>query len=133
MAVLEWGPALALDVPEMDRDHQNLIHLMQALEKATKGTHAAQAQAFRTLMIAAVKHFSDEEAYMKRIGYAELESHQQIHKQLVGTLEGHFNRFAASQGNVPQPVFDFLNFWLKAHIQGIDRRYSAYAHKIKAA
>ncbi len=68
------------------------------------------------------RHFTDEEAYMARIHYAGLESHQKLHQKLLDKVTQHVAAFEAS-GHLSEAFFSFLAFWLSAHIQGIDAKY----------
>jgi hemerythrin-like metal-binding protein len=86
---------------------------------------AALAGALDALAKHAVRHFADEEAYMARIKFPELDRHKRIHTELVAKVSAYATTFEAS-GQLIQEYFDFLTVWLKAHICGIDARYGKH-------
>jgi hemerythrin-like metal-binding protein len=130
MARFEWGPRLQLDVPEMDSQHKHLIALMGKLEdlSTSNGARSAIEAAFRDLGSACEKHFAEEERYMERAGYKELPSHKVIHRTLLEKFGAHHQAFLAKPGPPEPALFEFLQFWLRSHISGVDRRYADHAH-----
>ena len=120
-----WDPSrYELGVPAMDHEHQTLITLMNtvhALHDAA-APRAAQAKALEELVNYTRKHFADEEAYMRRIGFPQEKSHAAIHRQLLTRLSDFTTEFARS-GTLTNDFFVFLTMWLRAHICGIDAKY----------
>jgi len=70
--------------------------------------------------------------HMARIEYPELRVHAGVHKNLLARLAGYETGFRAT-GILNDDFFMFLKTWLKAHICGIDMKYSEHAHKTHAA
>jgi hemerythrin len=115
----------SVNVPEMDREHETLIGLMNAVHEAhlsgAKGP--ALTKLLGELVAYTRKHFADEEQHMSRIGFPGLRTHAMIHKQLlerIGMFVVEFER----TGKLTEDFFSFLKMWLKAHICGIDVKYS---------
>lgn len=122
----EWNAAVySVNVPEMDREHQAIIACMNKLHGLSQSAApAAQLQrALDDLVSVTVKHFADEEAYMARIGFADLPRHKLVHKSLLDKVVSYKTGFEAN-GSLGDEFFAFLKFWLKAHICGIDIKYS---------
>lgn len=124
-----WNPkTLSVQVPAMDDEHQVLIKKMNALHAA----HAAKLDRhqieslLRDFAKYTTKHFADEEAFMAKIGYPNLESHKQIHRRLLTQVGEHVAAFEAS-GALTEAFFTFLSFWLTSHIRGIDVKYAPAA------
>ena len=131
----QWDPSkLALNVPDMDREHQVLISYMNELHVLNEQKASTQAisRAFDNLVDYTVRHFADEEAYMERIGFPGLRVHKGVHKQLLDKMFG-FQRTVRATGKLPDDLFVFFKMWLSAHICGIDVKYANYAHTGKAA
>lgn len=121
----EWNAAVySVHVPEMDREHQQIIACMNKLHSLSQAAApAAQlARALDDLVAVTVRHFTDEEAYMTRIGFADLPRHKLVHKSLLDKVVSYKTAFEAS-GSLGDDFFAFLKFWLKAHICGIDVKY----------
>lgn len=69
-----------------------------------------------------IHHFSDEEAYMKRIGYAGLEAQQRAHQAFVDKLkEINLDDVDDNQQEYLTELVDFLLGWLVNHILKVDK------------
>lgn len=130
-----WTAAeLGLDIHEMDDEHQVLIKKMNALYAAVDQKKGASELGALVTDLAqyTVKHFADEEAYMEKIGFDGLPTHKIIHQQLLSQFNTFVDEFKKSQSLSPA-FFNFLKVWLTSHIRGIDKKYSDFKHKKKAA
>jgi hemerythrin-like metal-binding protein len=122
----EWdSTTYGLNVPDMDREHEKLIGYMNVLHRLheSKASRQALAPALDDLLNYTRHHFADEEAYTARIGFRDSHSHGLIHKQLLERL-GQFEQEFQKSGMLTQNFFFFLRMWLKAHIRGIDIKYT---------
>lgn len=125
----QWDQArYGIGVPAMDQEHQILIGLMNKVHvlHQSGAQRSALAKALAELVSYTQKHFADEEALMSKIGFPSLRTHAMIHKQLlerIGTFAAEFER----TGKLTQEFFAFLKQWLKAHINGIDIKYSQHS------
>ena len=69
-----------------------------------------------------IHHFSDEEEYMKRIGYAGLEAQQRAHQAFVDKLkEINLDDVDDNQQEYLTELVDFLLGWLVNHILKVDK------------
>ena len=121
----QWDPSiLSVNVKEMDEEHKELISKMNALHVV----HAKNASKeeimvfFMDFVKYALKHFSDEEDYMKSINYSGLENHKTIHAKLVDKVLQYREEFVKT-GKLTDDFFKFLATWLRAHIRGNDMLY----------
>ncbi|MFM1887403.1 MAG: hypothetical protein RL026_2560 [Pseudomonadota bacterium] len=125
----EWNQAkFGLGVDDMDREHQELIVLMNRLHElyAAKASSTEQGKALTALLNCTVRHFQDEEAYMQKINFPGFRVHQGVHKQLLDRMNGFAQAFR-TQGKLGDDLFVFLRMWLSAHICGIDMKYAVHA------
>jgi hemerythrin-like metal-binding protein len=130
MTVLAWDPTrFDVGVAKMNDEHRVLVGLMNDIhDRAGAGAGKAELQAlFEKLAEATVRHFSDEEAYMESIGFAELRTHKAIHAKLLADFTTHVARFEAGDGKVDKAFFDFLSLWLRSHICHLDVKYGPNA------
>lgn len=129
MSLFQWGPRYDLGVPDMNREHQRLIELMNQLY----GLHEAKASKVQLVRALAAladytkTHFAHEEAYMAKIDYPERKVHEIVHKNLLDKLAEHQRDYNV-KGVLTDDFFTFLKRWLAAHILGIDMKYSKHAH-----
>ncbi len=133
MAFLDWDQTIALNIDQIDVEHQKLIKLMNAIHDRNNesvNNKEQLADALRALIEYTKIHFSSEEKFMDSFLYPGIDMHKKIHKDLLAKLETISRDFAASdQSTVPESVFLFFKDWLIAHIKGIDTKYASYAKK----
>ena len=130
-----WSDAeLGLNVREMDKEHQELVLRMNDLYNGVENkVPTKQVQALiDSLAQYTVKHFTDEEAYMEKLGFPGLPTHKIIHQQLL-TQFGNFVEEFKKTSVVTPAFFEFLKVWLTSHIKGIDKKYSEFTQAKKAA
>jgi hemerythrin-like metal-binding protein len=126
MAFLNWEPNLLLGVDEMDTEHKVLIAKMNEIHDrvAAGASKTVLSPLLDGLADVTKKHFAHEEAMMRAAGYAGLENHAWVHKDLLTKLDKHLQAFRAGTGTIGDDFFSFLRLWLTAHIQGIDKKYA---------
>jgi len=126
---LEWNEAkLGLHVPEMDREHQVLISLMNKLHvlREKQASSGEVLAAINALGEYTVKHFADEETYMARIQYPGIGVHKAVHGHLLAKFTGYSQAYK-KDATLTDDFFVFLKMWLNAHISSVDMKYSQHA------
>ncbi len=134
MTEFVWSDQLKIGVGPMDREHQQIITLMNVLAVAHESgaSFLELDRAFTDLARYTTKHFKDEEAFMESIDFEGLRSHKVIHERLLKEMGEHYEEFRKNRELDPK-VFRFLTFWLKSHICGIDKKYAEAAKGVRAA
>ena len=133
MPIMEWDNSFDVGVPTMNREHQGLLRLMNALYDAVeRGEEGPKVIAMvDELGKATVAHFASEERYFDSIGLPDAAVHKVIHKKLLTQFGQSAAEIQADNGKVSKKFFDFLRYWLSAHIRGIDAKYGAYSAQAK--
>ena len=124
----DWDSSrFALGVPDMDREHQGIVRLMNSLHRLHQAGAGAPvvAKALAEFLRYTAEHFVDEEAYMRAIHYPDLPAHAAEHAQLTTRVNVFREEFLA-KGRLGDDFFQFLKTWLKAHICDVDARYAAF-------
>ncbi|MCK6598769.1 MAG: bacteriohemerythrin [Bdellovibrionaceae bacterium] len=115
----------SIEVPTMDKEHQQLIAIMNKLyeKHSLKASKQELATTLKELGDFVVKHFKDEEEYFSKIPeYSKKEVHKKIHQELISKFTGHVKQFE-KEGVLKDDFFTFLKVWLTAHIAGVDMNY----------
>ena len=73
----------------------------------------------------ATLHFQTEEIYMNQFNYPDYEKHKNEHEQFVAKVYDFQAKFKQGTLMLSLDVMDFLKSWLKDHIVGSDKKYSA--------
>ena len=79
----EWREEYSIGVDVIDKEHQRLFQIINKLfsfREEDKDNQWVCQEGIKYFKGHAVKHFADEEDYMKSIGYPELERHRSIHR-----------------------------------------------------
>jgi hemerythrin len=125
---ISWSDDFALNLPEIDAQHQVLFGLFGELWNAIVA-RAGQADMLRLIADLddyAVQHFKEEEAFMTVTGFPRLEGHKMAHETFVRRVAA--ERLAIEKGspNLSLDLLRFLRDWLVEHIMVSDREYARY-------
>lgn len=130
MTPIQWTPSLAVGVPEIDAQHQELFRRADQLITALRGGDRSEVPPLvRFLGEYAKEHFASEERFMQEIGYPGLEAHRAAHqafREELAELAGDFQRKGAT-ALVALSVHNWLSDWLRRHVSGLDLEIGRYA------
>ena len=79
----EWQDEYNIGIESIDKEHQRIFKIINKLftfREEEKDSQWTCQEGIKYFKGHAIKHFSDEEAYMASIGYEGLEQHQRIHQ-----------------------------------------------------
>jgi len=123
--IVAWQEAYALDLPEIDAQHQVLFDLMNALWHAI----IVRAPAQETLALVSelerytIVHFTEEETFMRRAGYSRFDAHKHAHDRFVARVAEEKARIEAG-APFGLEILHFLKDWLVQPIVVVDRCYA---------
>ena len=134
MSYFQWTKAsLGLDIPEMDLEHQILINLMNKLFEKNEAhvQKVEMSQVIKELIDYVIIHFKDEEQFLDKINYPNLDTHKDIHQKLLKQLKMYYEEFLKQNSDkIDDRFFEFLSLWLTSHIQHFDMDYSHFLHSV---
>jgi hemerythrin-like metal-binding protein len=123
----EWNKQFNIGVDSIDHAHRKLFSIVGKLIHLSEDEHNGRwacAEGIKFFKNYAVKHFTDEEAYMQSIGYQGFEMHKRLHDDMryktLPALEKDLLKSDYSQ----ESIHHFLGIclgWLTAHIMIEDR------------
>lgn len=133
MVFMNWESRFELGVAAMDAEHKGLIAAMNDVHDLdAKGASKPTIDAAITKLATLTKqHFADEEKHMESIGFPDRRTHAIIHAGLLEKFGALHTSFKTGDGKVDRAFFDFLSFWLRGHIMGIDRKYAAHGKPVR--
>ncbi len=131
MALVTWSEGLSVSVQEMDKQHQELIRLINQLHEAMKnGKGKDEIGKVLTGLIRYTKiHFAAEEKLMQEAHYPGYQQQKSAHEALVKQVLDLQTRFNANETLKPAEVITFLSNWLVNHIKGEDKKYAPFLTK----
>jgi hemerythrin len=128
MALMEWNNSYSVNVAEIDVQHKKLVDMINDLNDAMsqgKGKDVI-GKILGGLIDYAGSHFATEEKYFDKFGYPETISHKKAHADLVKKVLEYQDGFNKGSISLSVEVMRFLKDWLILHIQGTDKKYTAF-------
>ena len=118
----EWNKLFNIGVDSIDNAHRKLFSIIRKLIQLSKDENNGQwacAEGIKYFKSYAIEHFTDEEAYMKSIGYKGYEIHKRLHDDMryktLPALEKDLIESNYSQESI-QHFLGICPGWLTAHI-----------------
>ncbi len=120
-----------LGIQEIDEQHKLLVENLQQLQAWCGKGHgySAALNAFLSLGQYVQSHFRDEEAFMERHGYPELDEHTAQHQQLVAKLQT-IEQHVMNGDDITEEMMAVLSQWLIEHIGGDDMKIATYLRSV---
>jgi len=128
MRTFEWNETYAVDIPDIDDEHQKLFRLCDVLERAMMaGAALSEVQSIvDDVVIRAAEHFCHEERAMRASGYPHYAWHQRQHHTAGSRIRVLERRVWRGNRDAALELLDFLSGWLNDHIRLADRMLGAY-------
>jgi len=120
--------------PLLEKDHQQLIDLIDALDKCVlKGDSMHQVTKYLDAFVAlAEDEFKNEERVMEVYKYPEIIVHKKEHVRMLEQLRSVHGKL--SKGHTPfgRDYMQWLRNWLEAHLLDADNRLEKFLYQINA-
>ena len=81
----EWNECFNIGVTSIDKAHRKLFSIVRRLVELSKNEERGKwacAEGIKYFKNYTIKHFADEERYMRAIGYKEYEMHKILHDDM---------------------------------------------------
>ena len=127
---LRWTTALAIGVPELDAQHEELFRRVERLHDAMIAhdrTEAARLLEF--LLVYVRERFAAEEALMAEVQFPGRAAHEAEHSAFASEVAGLYERLAREgpTARLVLTVDQRVTWWLKDHIYTSDLALSRHA------
>ncbi|MDH5326400.1 MAG: bacteriohemerythrin [Gammaproteobacteria bacterium] len=128
---VEWDQSLDVKVGDMNNEHKIWINYINALhDEVSKNSNATTVgRAFDAMYDYTLKHFGDEEEYLKKIGYPLFDEHKQAHEDFLNEIRNSQRKLSGT-GSLPDTFFMDLKGWLIRHIKIVDTQYGNYTERM---
>ena len=128
MGFIKWNSRYAVNVEEIDRQHQTLIGLINTLYDAMnvgKGKDVLGPVLTEVVDYTAY-HFNAEERLLRQDAYPEYERHKKEHDDLTAKARALKQEFDSGNHKLSIDVMLFLSNWLNLHILEEDKKFGPY-------
>lgn len=131
MSIIKWNDELSVNISEIDRQHQQLIIMINELHSAMLQGRGKQmlGKIMKGLSEYIDEHFATEEKYFARFNYPETKNHVREHAEFIEKINGFKQDLLRGKQDITIEMIDFLSEWLSNHILIIDKQYEQYLHK----
>lgn len=128
--MISWEQKLILGVPEMDKEHKELVEKTNDMLLALKSGNSTEEVVRHMKFLAdyVVKHFNSEEKLQMRVGYPDMAAHKKVHaefKTTVTQLIDDINKNGLTTSKKIQ-VSQMTVDWLLKHIGVEDKKLATY-------
>lgn len=127
---IKWTPDLSVGVENIDEQHKIWFEKANELFEAGKQQRAKEYinQMIDFLDEYTKLHFRDEEAYMTKIGYPELDAQKKAHAKFISDLAKLKSDYNEGGGNILVIINanKMVINWLTNHIKTMDKKIGDY-------
>jgi hemerythrin len=128
MSYVNWNESMSVSVEVIDRQHQELLRLLNELHDAMTQGHGNTVlrEIIEGLIEYTHTHFKTEESYFEACDYPDCAAHKQQHRDFVVKVMDFKQGFDEGRLMLTIDVMSFLGDWLVEHIQGSDASYAPF-------
>jgi hemerythrin len=121
-----WRDEYSVGVDSLDNDHKKLLTLINNLQTAVHYQTGGgfEKKALDEVVDYTKYHFEREEKMMQEAGYADLEAHKELHRQMIAKVEEFIRDYDRRGHEALEDIAEYLKNWLINHINGTDQEYS---------
>ena len=112
---------IGVGIREIDTEHDLLLGVVRALEKAVDTAPRSQVEALLQQLSEFTRvHFATEEIMMRLYAYPEFARHQLEHARLVEQIEQVRSEFAQGHVQPTRSLASALHHWFTEHVRSDD-------------
>ena len=129
MSVMEWDPALALGMEQMDATHREFVEHLNRLDAAADAEMLAAFDAFYAHTVA---HFEQEAEWMRSLAFPMIHCHEAEHNGVLGVMREVRGHLEAGKFHVAHVLATEMASWFRGHAATMDAMLASYM-KLKVA
>jgi hemerythrin-like metal-binding protein len=125
MDTIVWRDDFSVGVKRIDIQHQTFINIFNRFVQAYQNEEAQEIlnDTLKEMLDYLKTHFSEEEAWMEKLGYPGLEDHKKEHRMFVRKTGEFVDRYFEGTDDITDELTDFLSEWFIGHVLGTDMKY----------
>lgn len=129
--LIVWDESLSMGDPHIDEDHKALLSMVNDLYRGLKTSdmHKLDEAVYQKLKSHCETHFAQEEAYMQKISYPELDRHRSEHVAFLENVESFHQDYLNGNKTRGLELVSMLSSWWNKHIAGADKALAEYSQK----
>ena len=126
--IFNFEAEFKLGIDEVDNEHIKLVEMLNAVHALIREGKKDEARVYfsETLSAYVVEHFANEEAFMERMGYPELEDHKKIHENFKKSFSELLPKIESFDDRSFRMALTDAFTWIISHIGKTDKKYAKY-------
>ena len=128
MPLFNFEAEFKLGIEEIDAEHAGLVKMLNEVHNLIHAGEKEKAREyFRETLAAYVgQHFTNEEKFLYKIGYPELDDHKKIHANFRQAMEVTFLKIDTLDETAFRNALSDTFTWIINHIGKTDRKYAVF-------
>ena len=124
----KWKKDFSVGIKELDDQHKSFFDILNRLGEVAGGNKGMEVvgPVLRELIEYSRHHFTEEENWLKIIGYPGLQYQKQQHEFFISQVTDLQDRYSKGDANIPLSTVEFLRDWLLSHILETDKKYGTF-------
>ena len=126
--IFNFEAEFKLGIDEVDSEHVKLVEMLNAVHALVRQGKKDEARMYfsETLAYYVIVHFANEEAFMARIGYPDLEDHKKIHENFKKSFSELQPKIESYDDRAFRTAITDTFTWIISHIGKTDKKYAQY-------
>jgi hemerythrin len=131
--LINWNESYSVNHPEMDKQHQKLIEIINTLFDYFKEGKAQEiiSEILREVIDYANFHLNSEEKLLNKYNYPLKESHIKKHRLFKEKIEEFKTLINSNANDAHYKLIEYLKDWWENHILIEDMQYANFLQKIE--
>jgi hemerythrin len=126
-----WTADFSVGVGALDRQHKSIIDTINTLASCKGSPSEAEvvSESLTSLIFHAKMHFTDEEHFMKRHGFLELDAHHKLHRDFLIKIVDFGTATEVLVPDLADRLRAYLIDWWSQHILVEDMKIKEFAQE----
>lgn len=126
MSLFTWKPEYSVNEASLDSHHQQLFSVLNSVYENVMNSLEVDCvlPKIDELSTYTKYHFSEEEKYMRDMGFPEIDDHIAEHRKFAHTIESLRTRYHNNDLEVSKDLIIVLGEWLLRHVLKEDIKYA---------
>ena len=128
MKFFKWEDKYLVGIPELDKQHQHLVKIINDLYDGMVANQEEEAinKTLASLVDYTIYHFKNEENIFKKYNYANYTQHKNQHDRLTEKVQEIQKKLKDTDEQLSLDILEFLREWLISHTLSSDQEYAGY-------
>ena len=127
---IEWNDEYLLGILEIDNQHKKLVaianELYDTITSNSEDYKLEMSKVLKKLTDYTVYHFSSEEDFMRRHGYAGVDLHKTAHDGFINEVNNQIKQLSDNSQASGAKFYTFVLQWVLTHIARADQIWAKF-------